>query len=323
MTGRYPGGCCSGVRRGRGARGRRGERKKERALRAASTCVDNEFWSTYVDDHERTGRDEAGGVGRQHRPRRRAAGRRLAAHARGAPRGAARQTGARAGLVVAGDRRRPRRQQAGGPPQARRGPAARKEGGLMFERVTDSARPAVLGARGHAVPPHPHWIGTEHLLLGLLDDADGRAARVLRDRFALDGEWARGEVERIVGRGEPGIDADALATLGIDLDAVRERVERTFGAGALSGRRRGRRCVGRGGGGGARRGGGGGGGGGAGRDPAGGGRGGPRGRRAGRGGRAPSPPPPSPAPRGGPGGGGGGRRAPEWRRRPSGPRVWV
>jgi ATP-dependent Clp protease ATP-binding subunit ClpA len=114
----------------------------------------------------------------------------------------------------------------------------------MFERFTDAARAAVVGARGHATALDHHWIGTEHLLLGLLDDADGRAARLLHDRFTVDPEWVRGEVERIVGRGEPGIDADALATLGIDLDAVRERVERTFGAGALSGRRRGRRCMG-------------------------------------------------------------------------------
>ena len=109
----------------------------------------------------------------------------------------------------------------------------------MFERFTEGARGAVVGAQRHARALHHGWIGTEHLLLGVLDDADGRAARLLRDRFAIDAEWVRGEVERIVGRGEPDIDADALATLGIDLDAVRERVERTFGAGALSGRRRG------------------------------------------------------------------------------------
>jgi ATP-dependent Clp protease ATP-binding subunit ClpA len=107
----------------------------------------------------------------------------------------------------------------------------------MFERFTEGARTAVTGAQTHARALRHQWIGTEHLLLGLLDDPDGRAARILRERFAVDGEWARREVERVVGRGEPGIDADALATLGIDLDAVRERVERTFGAGALSGRR--------------------------------------------------------------------------------------
>jgi ATP-dependent Clp protease ATP-binding subunit ClpA len=108
----------------------------------------------------------------------------------------------------------------------------------MFERFTDGARGAVTGAQRHATALGHGWIGTEHLLLGLFDEADGRAARLLRGRFAIDPEWVRGEIERVVGRGEPGIDADALATLGIDLDAVRERVERTFGAGALSGRRR-------------------------------------------------------------------------------------
>lgn len=116
----------------------------------------------------------------------------------------------------------------------------------MFERFTDGAREVVTGAQRHAVALHHGWIGTEHLLLGLLDDPDGRAARVLRDRFALDGEWVRAEVERVVGRGEPDLDADALATLGIDLDAVRDRVERTFGAGALSGSRRCRRGLMRG-----------------------------------------------------------------------------
>jgi ATP-dependent Clp protease ATP-binding subunit ClpA len=106
----------------------------------------------------------------------------------------------------------------------------------MFERFTDEARGAVVAAQNEASGLNHGSIGTEHLLLGLLADGDGRAARVLRG-FSVDAAWARGEVERIVGRGEPDLDADALATLGIDLDAVRERVERTFGAGALSRRR--------------------------------------------------------------------------------------
>ena len=106
----------------------------------------------------------------------------------------------------------------------------------MFERFTDEARNAVVAAQREASALDHGWIGTEHLLLALLADADGRGGRVLRD-FGVDVAWARGEVERIVGRGEPELDADALATLGIDLDAVRERVERTFGAGALSRRR--------------------------------------------------------------------------------------
>jgi ATP-dependent Clp protease ATP-binding subunit ClpA len=110
----------------------------------------------------------------------------------------------------------------------------------MFERFTEDARTVVLGAQRHAVALRHGYIGTEHLLLGLLDDPDAPVARLL-GRFGIGRDWVTGEVERIVGRGEPDLDADALATLGIDLDAVRERVERRFGAGALSGRTRCRR----------------------------------------------------------------------------------
>jgi ATP-dependent Clp protease ATP-binding subunit ClpA len=109
----------------------------------------------------------------------------------------------------------------------------------MFERFTEGARGAVIGAEHHATALHHGYIGTEHLLLGLLDEPDSPAARVLASA-GITGPRVLAEVERLVGRGEPDLDADALATLGIDLDAVRERVERTFGPGALA-RRRGRR----------------------------------------------------------------------------------
>jgi ATP-dependent Clp protease ATP-binding subunit ClpA len=106
----------------------------------------------------------------------------------------------------------------------------------MFERFTDEARTVVVRATTHADELQHGWIGTEHLLLGLLDDRDGRPARLLAP-WGVRPEWALAEVERVIGRGDPGLDAGALATLGIDLDEVRERVERTFGPGALSGRR--------------------------------------------------------------------------------------
>jgi ATP-dependent Clp protease ATP-binding subunit ClpA len=106
----------------------------------------------------------------------------------------------------------------------------------MFERFTEAARAAVVQGQAQAAALQHGWIGTEHLLLGLLDDPDGRAARLLAP-WQVRRDWALAEVERIVGRGEPDIDAGALATLGIDLDEVRERVEGTFGPGALTGRR--------------------------------------------------------------------------------------
>ena len=94
-------------------------------------------------------------------------------------------------------------------------------------------------AQEEAVALHHGWIGTEHLLLGVLR-ADGDGARLLAG-FGVDAAGMRDDVVRIVGRGEDDIDRDALATLGIDLDAVRERVERAFGPGALMRRRRCRR----------------------------------------------------------------------------------
>ena len=111
----------------------------------------------------------------------------------------------------------------------------------MFERFTKDARQAVALAQEEAVALHHGWIGTEHVLLGVLR-ADGDGARLLAG-FGVDAAVVRDDVVRIVGRGEDDIDRDALATLGIDLEAVRERVERAFGPGALSRRGRCRRGV--------------------------------------------------------------------------------
>jgi ATP-dependent Clp protease ATP-binding subunit ClpA len=108
----------------------------------------------------------------------------------------------------------------------------------MFERFTDDARQAVVLAQAEAVDLHHGWIGTEHLVLGVLR-ANGAGARLLAG-FGVDAAGVRDDVVRIVGRGEDDLDGNALATLGIDLDAVRERVERAFGPGALMRRRR--RC---------------------------------------------------------------------------------
>jgi ATP-dependent Clp protease ATP-binding subunit ClpA len=109
----------------------------------------------------------------------------------------------------------------------------------MFERFTDDAREAVTAAQQEAAALRHGWIGTEHVLLGVLRTGGG-GARLLAG-FGVDAAGVRDDVVRMVGRGEDDIDPDALATLGIDLDAVRERVERAFGPGALSRRGRCRR----------------------------------------------------------------------------------
>jgi ATP-dependent Clp protease ATP-binding subunit ClpA len=102
----------------------------------------------------------------------------------------------------------------------------------MFERFTKDARAAVVAAQEEAAALRHGWIGTEHVLLGVLVTG-GDGARLLTG-FGVDASGVRDDIVRIIGRGEDDIDSAALATLGIDLDAVRERVERAFGPGALS-----------------------------------------------------------------------------------------
>jgi ATP-dependent Clp protease ATP-binding subunit ClpA len=115
----------------------------------------------------------------------------------------------------------------------------------MFERFTDRARNVVVDAQASARGLGHTYIGTEHILLGLLQ-GDGIAARVLAS-LGITADAIKREVLAEVGRGplNPG-DAEALGTIGIDLHEVQRRVEASFGPGALywrpgRGCRRGRR----------------------------------------------------------------------------------
>lgn len=116
----------------------------------------------------------------------------------------------------------------------------------MFERFTGGARQVVIVAQEQARQLGHRHIGSEHLLLGLLAEEHGVAAAVLqRSGLTLDG--VRRDVVRLLGPcSDPLGDDDAavLREIGIDLDAVRARVEEAFWPGALdqrpgSGRRRG------------------------------------------------------------------------------------
>lgn len=109
----------------------------------------------------------------------------------------------------------------------------------MFERFTGSAREGVFAAERAARELGHDWIGTEHLLIGLADEPQGIAGRVLRESCVTP-DYLRAEALRMVGPGA--IDRDALASIGIDYDEVRRRAEETFGPGALD---RSRRCGGR------------------------------------------------------------------------------
>lgn len=104
----------------------------------------------------------------------------------------------------------------------------------MFERFTDRARRAVFLAQEEAGRHRHGYIGTEHLLLGLLAEEGGVAAIVLR-RAGITLDGVRADVDRLVGPTPlGGGDAAALRAIGIDLDRVRDTVEAAFGPGALS-----------------------------------------------------------------------------------------
>ena len=70
----------------------------------------------------------------------------------------------------------------------------------MFERFTDKARAVVVLAQEESRQLGHTSIGTEHILLGLLREADGTAARALTS-LGVDLEAARDRVEAGAGRG--------------------------------------------------------------------------------------------------------------------------
>ena len=76
------------------------------------------------------------------------------------------------------------------------------------------------------------FIGTEHLLLVLVRKPDG-CARLVLEQLGAGAKEVERALEPCLAGGAPKIDPDALATIGIDFDAVRERLEETFGPGAL------------------------------------------------------------------------------------------
>ncbi|MEI6662989.1 MAG: ATP-dependent Clp protease ATP-binding subunit [Actinomycetes bacterium] len=71
----------------------------------------------------------------------------------------------------------------------------------MFERFTERARQVVVLAQEEARNLKHNYIGTEHVLLGLLREEEGLAARVL-ESLDITAEKVRAQVVRIVGSGE-------------------------------------------------------------------------------------------------------------------------
>jgi Clp amino terminal domain, pathogenicity island component len=111
---------------------------------------------------------------------------------------------------------------------------------MMFERFTGGARQVVVRAQEEARRLGHSYIGGEHLLLAAAA-AEDPAGVVLRDH-GVTPERVAAEIVRVTGRGpgvapgDPlrGVDREALAAIGIDLDVVRDRIEAAFGPDALA-----------------------------------------------------------------------------------------
>jgi ATP-dependent Clp protease ATP-binding subunit ClpA len=113
---------------------------------------------------------------------------------------------------------------------------------MMLERFTDSARHLLVQAQHEARRLGHNYIGCEHLLLAAAALAEPAGA-ALRDQ-GVTPERVEAEIVRTVGRGQAadplghadplhGLDREALASIGIDLDVVRARLEAAFGPDAL------------------------------------------------------------------------------------------
>jgi ATP-dependent Clp protease ATP-binding subunit ClpA len=109
----------------------------------------------------------------------------------------------------------------------------------MPERFTGDARQVVVRASEQARRLGHGFIGGEHLLYGLAS-ADGEVGAVLRER-GVTPERVEAEFVRLIGPESVAsgglfdtLDRDALTTIGIDLDRVRERIEAAFGPAALA-----------------------------------------------------------------------------------------
>jgi ATP-dependent Clp protease ATP-binding subunit ClpA len=104
----------------------------------------------------------------------------------------------------------------------------------MLDRFSPEASAVVHQAQEEAIELGHDYVGTEHLLLGLLGD---EGVEAILASVGVRGVDVRADLAEIVGECEARRpirpDPEALRSLGIDLDEVRRRVEETFGPGAL------------------------------------------------------------------------------------------
>src|SRR6266496_4014019 len=81
----------------------------------------------------------------------------------------------------------------------------------MWQRFTERARRVVFFAQEEAARLGENYVGTEHLLLGLVRESDSVAARIL-DRLGMPLGRIRSEIERQVTRGDGRLGQDMQLT---------------------------------------------------------------------------------------------------------------
>ncbi|MEV2220755.1 Clp protease [Nocardia vinacea] len=103
----------------------------------------------------------------------------------------------------------------------------------MFERFSRSARTAIVIAQEDARELRAPRIEVEHVLLGLLAQGEPELKTLLEEAGLTHREVLKTLGQQAKGQPLGAEDAEALRSIGIDLDAVRESLEATFGEDAL------------------------------------------------------------------------------------------
>jgi ClpA/ClpB-like protein len=103
----------------------------------------------------------------------------------------------------------------------------------MTRNFAEDANAIVVQAYEHAIRLGHPYLGGEHLLLALA--AAGQPAGVVLREHGVTPGRVEAEIVRLSGGGLFGdLDRDALATVGVDIDAVRTTTEASFGQEALT-----------------------------------------------------------------------------------------
>jgi ATP-dependent Clp protease ATP-binding subunit ClpA len=109
----------------------------------------------------------------------------------------------------------------------------------MFERFTPDARAVMVHAQEHARRLGHRYIGCEHILLAVTTRTTEQPASAVLREHGITQERVEEEIVRRIGLGDraglfAGLDQEALSAIGIDLDAVRARIEGAFSPDSLT-----------------------------------------------------------------------------------------